>query len=199
MEELYTEAGYSQEFAEQLATLIGEKKADYLLRSNEPATIFNLSENDLLAMGLSKRQAKTLRAAVQIKRPPTLKHSIECPKDIANLLMHEMGILEQEEMRVILLTARNNVKAVKTISAGLVNRANVYIGELFRDAIRLAACSIVLVHNHPSGDPTPSPEDIAVTRSAVQAGKLLDIDVLDHIVLGNDKWISLKERGLGFS
>jgi DNA repair protein RadC len=70
---------------------------------------------------------------------------------------------------------------------------------LFKDAIRANASAVIVAHNHPSGDPTPSPDDVAVTRAIVQAGKLLDIDVLDHLVIGQGKWVSLKERGLGFS
>jgi DNA repair protein RadC len=73
------------------------------------------------------------------------------------------------------------------------------VGELFKDAIRINASAVIVAHNHPSGDPTPSPDDVAVTRAIVQAGKLLDVDVLDHIVIGQGKWVSLKERGLGFS
>ena len=73
------------------------------------------------------------------------------------------------------------------------------MGELFKEAIRTNASAIIVTHNHPSGDPTPSPDDVAVTRAIVQAGKLLDIDVLDHLVIGQGKWVSLKERGLGFS
>jgi DNA repair protein RadC len=70
---------------------------------------------------------------------------------------------------------------------------------LFKDAIRTNASAIIVVHNHPSGDPTPSPDDVAVTRAIVQAGKLLDVDVLDHMVIGQGKWVSLKEHGLGFT
>ncbi len=81
---------------------------------------------------------------------------------------------------------------------GSVNSSQVRVGELFKDAIRTNSSAIIVVHNHPSGDPTPSPDDVAVTRAIVQAGKLLDIDVLDHMVIGQGKWVSLKERGLGF-
>jgi DNA repair protein RadC len=75
----------------------------------------------------------------------------------------------------------------------------VRVGELFKEAIRINASALIVTHNHPSGDPTPSPDDVAVTRAIVQAGKLLDIDVLDHLVIGAGKFISLKEKGLGFS
>jgi DNA repair protein RadC len=88
---------------------------------------------------------------------------------------------------------------VRTVYKGSLNSSQVRVGELFKSAIRENAASIIIVHNHPSGDPTPSPDDVAVTRSIVQAGKLIDIDVLDHLVVGGYRFISLKERGLGFS
>ena len=85
-----------------------------------------------------------------------------------------------------------------TIGAYTVVRSQVRIGEVFQAAISRNASSIIVVHNHPSSDPTPSPDDVAVTRAMVQAGKLLDISVLDHLVIGGQRWVSLKERGLGF-
>jgi DNA repair protein RadC len=82
---------------------------------------------------------------------------------------------------------------------GSVNSSQVKVGEIFKAAIRHNAPKIIMVHNHPSGDPTPSPDDVAVTRAIVQAGKLLDVDVLDHMIIGQGNWVSLKERGLGFA
>ena len=82
---------------------------------------------------------------------------------------------------------------------GSVNSSQVRVGEVFQAAISRHASALILIHNHPSGDPTPSPDDVAVTRAIVQAGKLLDIDLLDHLVIGQSKWVSLKERGLGFN
>jgi DNA repair protein RadC len=109
-----------------------------------------------------------------------------------------MSALEQEELRVILLDTRNSVMDVVTVYKGSLNSSQVRVGELFKEAIRRNAAAVILIHNHPSGDPTPSPDDVAVTRSLVEAGKLLDIDVLDHLVIGNCQYVSLKERGLGF-
>ena len=85
-----------------------------------------------------------------------------------------------------------------TVYIGSLNSASVRVGELFREAIRVNSAAVIVAHNHPSGDPTPSPEDVHVTRQIVEAGKLLDIDVLDHLVIGQQRWVSLKERGLGF-
>jgi DNA repair protein RadC len=109
-----------------------------------------------------------------------------------------MSALEQEELWVLLLDTRNRVLNQVTVYRGSVNNSQVRVGELFKAAIRTNAASIIVIHNHPSGDPTPSPEDVNVTRAIVTAGKLLDIEVLDHLIVGQGKWVSLKERGLGF-
>lgn len=124
---------------------------------------------------------------------------ITSPGDVANLLMSEMMHLEQEHLRVVILDTRNRVLQVPTIYIGSLNSAVARIAELFRAAIRINAASIIVVHNHPSGDPSPSPEDIQITRQLISAGKLLDIEVLDHIIIGHQRYVSLKERNLAFS
>ncbi len=154
------------------------------------------------AIGAAK--AAQIKAAIELGRrlmleTPEERPSINSPADGAALLQYEMSALEQEHLRVILLDRRNRVLEVVEVYKGSVNSSQVRVGELFKDAIRMNASAIVVAHNHPSGDPTPSPDDVAVTRAIVQAGKLLDIDVLDHLVIGQGKWVSLKERGLGFS
>ena len=93
-----------------------------------------------------------------------------------------MGRLEREELRVLSLNTKNVVQRATTVYVGNVSASLVRIGELFRDAVRLDAAGIVLVHNHPSGDPTPSPDDLHLTAEAIAAGRLLDVDVLDHVV-----------------
>ena len=99
-----------------------------------------------------------------------------------------------------LLDTKNRVLGTPTIYIGSLNTSLIRVGELFRNAIRANCASVIVCHNHPSGDVSPSPEDVAVTRQIVEAGKLLDIEVLDHIILGrNGRFASLKERGLGFS
>jgi len=107
--------------------------------------------------------------------------------------------LEQEHLRVILLDRRNRVMETVEVYKGSVNSSQIRVGEVFKEAIRKNASALIVIHNHPSGDPTPSPDDVAVTRAIVQAGKLLDVEVLDHLVIGHGKWVSLKERGLGFA
>lgn len=145
----------------------------------------------------------TLKAAFELGRRLTIaspddRIQIRAPADAANLLMGEMSMLEQEQLRVMLLDTRNRILAVSTIYVGSLNASVIRVNELFREAIRRNAAAIIVVHNHPSGDPSPSPEDVAVTRSIVAAGKTLDIEVLDHLVIGNQRFVSLKERGLAF-
>jgi len=124
---------------------------------------------------------------------------INSPADAAALVQYEMSLLEQEYLKVILLDTRNRVLDIVEVYHGSVNSTQVRVGELFKPAIQRMAPAIVAVHNHPSGDPTPSPDDIAVTRGIVQAGKLLSIDLLDHLIIGQGRFVSMKERGLGFS
>lgn len=154
--------------------------------------------------GMGEAKASQLKAAIELGRRLTLeapeeRATINSPADAAALLQYEMSALEQEHLRVMLLDRRNRVLEVVEVYKGSVNSSQVRVGELFKDAIRTNASAVIVAHNHPSGDPTPSPDDVAVTRAIVQAGKLLDIDVLDHLVIGQGKWVSLKERGLGFA
>jgi DNA repair protein RadC len=98
----------------------------------------------------------------------------------------------------VLLNSKNVVLGIPEIYIGTISSANVRVGEVFKAALRLNAAAIIVVHNHPTGDPSPSPEDVAVTRQLVQAGKLLGVDVLDHLIIGQGRWISMRERRLGF-
>jgi DNA repair protein RadC len=153
--------------------------------------------------GIGQQNAARIKAAVELGLRLTLnteedRPTIHSPADAAAMLQHEMSALEQEHLRVILLDTRNRVIDIVEIYHGSLNSAQVRVAELFKPAIQRMSAAIILVHNHPSGDPTPSPDDVAVTRAVVQAGKLLDIDTLDHLVIGRGRFISLKERGLGF-
>ncbi len=153
--------------------------------------------------GIGPAKAVEIKAALEIGRrllasAPEERPRVSSPGDAANLLMSEMMFLEQEHLRLILLDTRNRVLSMPTLYVGSLNSSVVRVGELFRAAIRENAAALIVAHNHPSGDPSPSPEDVNVTRQLVRAGKLLDIDVLDHIVIGQQRFVSLKERGLGF-
>jgi DNA repair protein RadC len=154
--------------------------------------------------GLGEAKAAQLKAALEIGRrlllaQPEQRPQISCPADVANLLMVEMSHLEQEHLRVVLLNTKNHVLKIPTVYIGSINSSAVRVGELFKEALKLNAAALIVVHNHPSGDPTPSPEDIAVTRQLIEAGTLLDVTVLDHLVIGQGQWVSLRERRLGFS
>lgn len=153
--------------------------------------------------GLGLAKACQLKAALELGRrmliaSPDDRPQVRSPADAANLVLLEMAFLEQEYMRVILLDTKSYVLGLVTIYVGNVNSALVRVSEVFRDAVRNNAPSLIVVHNHPSGDPTPSPEDVLVTEQIVAAGKLLDIEVLDHLIIGRQRYVSLKERGLGF-
>lgn len=123
---------------------------------------------------------------------------IQAPEDAANLLMYEMGALDQEHLRVLLLDTRNRLIRVVEIYRGSLNASMVRVGEVLRDAVQENAAAVIVAHNHPSGDPAPSPEDISLTRTIIDAGNLLDIEVLDHLVIGKGRFVSLKRSGLGF-
>jgi DNA repair protein RadC len=154
--------------------------------------------------GLGVAKAAQLKAALELGKrlmvaSPEERPQVKSPSDVANLLMLEMGFLEQEHLRVVLLDTKNHVLGMPTIYVGSLNASVMRVGELFREAVRANAAAVIVVHNHPSGDPTPSPEDINITRQIVEGGKLLDIDVLDHLIIGQQRYVSLKERGLGFT
>lgn len=155
------------------------------------------------AHGMGEAKATQIKAALELGRrmhlaTPEERPRISSPREVANLVMMEMGLLDQEELRVVLLDTKNYVVKIARVYVGSLNTAVVRISEVFREPIRINCASIILVHNHPSGDPTPSPEDIGVTEQIVQAGALLSIDVLDHLIIGRNRFTSMKERRLGF-
>ena len=153
--------------------------------------------------GISQAKACQLLAAFELGRRMVSLHPedravIQGPEDVANLLAADMSMLDQEHLRVVLLDSKNHVTGVSEIYVGNVNSSVVRAAEVFRPAIRDNSVAIVVVHNHPSGDPSPSPEDIAMTKTLRSSGELLGIELLDHIILGGQRHVSLKKRGLGF-
>lgn len=153
--------------------------------------------------GVGQAKAAQLKAALELgKRLSTAqsgeKTIIRTPRDVADLLMAEMALLHSEHLRVVLLNSKNHVLSVSEVYKGNVNSSLIRPAELFREAVRENCPAVIIVHNHPSGDPEPSPDDIRVTELIIGAGKTLDIDVLDHIIIGNGRFVSLKERGAAF-
>ena len=120
---------------------------------------------------------------------------VRSPADVGERMLPAMRHLEQEELRTLLLNTKNVVGAVRTVYVGNLAGSAVRVGEVFRDAVRRQAAALVVVHNHPSGDPTPSADDLRITAELAQAGRLLDIELLDHIVIGADRWVSLRALG----
>jgi DNA repair protein RadC len=153
--------------------------------------------------GLTRRQVARLRAALDLAtsllvEPREERPQVTTPRDAARLLLPEMGLLEAEQMRLLLLDTKNRLIAAITLYAGTVSACQVRVAEVFREAVRRNASALIVAHNHPSGVADPSPEDVRITREVVQAGRLLDVDVLDHLIIGADAYTSLRERGLGW-
>ena len=154
--------------------------------------------------GVGQQTAVRIKAALalglRLNEPVGERPVINSPADAAALVQYEMSLLDQEYLKVMILDTRNRVLEIVEVYHGSVNSSQVRVGEIFKPAVQRMAAAIIVIHNHPSSDPTPSPNDVTVTRAIVQAGKLLDIACLDHIVIGGTgRFVSLKERGLGFS
>ena len=177
-----------------------------LAQLNGLAGLGRSSFAQLCAMrGLSEAKACQLLAGLELGRrfvslAPDERATIQSPQDVANLVMAEMAPLPQEHLKALLLNTKNEVLSIQEIYVGNVNSAVVRPAEVFRPAVRDNAPSLIVVHNHPSGDPTPSPEDVSVTRDLIAAGELLGIQLLDHLVIGNgNRYVSLNERRLAFN
>jgi DNA repair protein RadC len=152
--------------------------------------------------GMGEAKAAQLKAALEIGRRLALlgmqeRVQITSPDDVAQLLQVEMSHLDQEHLKTVCIDTKNRVMKIHSVYVGTLNSAGLRVGEVFKEAIKLNSAAIIICHNHPSGDPTPSSEDVLVTRQIVEAGKLLDVDVLDHLIIGHGRYMSLRERGLG--
>lgn len=153
--------------------------------------------------GLGNAKTAQLKAALELGRrmllaTPEDRLVVRSPSDVAQLLMAEMAHLDQENFRVLYLDTRNHLLGSETIYVGSLNASHIRVAEVFRDAIKRNCAAVIVAHNHPSGDPSPSPEDVEVTRQLVAAGQLLNIELLDHLIIGQQRFVSLRERGLGF-
>ncbi len=150
--------------------------------------------------GVGAAKAAQLKAAVELGRriamATTARTVVRSPQDVSSLVMEEMRFLDREQFRIVLLDAKNHVLGLRTVSIGSLSSSIVHPREIFKEAIARSSAAIILVHNHPSGDPTPSQEDVEVTRRLIEAGRLLGIEVLDHIVVGDNRYVSFKEKGV---
>jgi DNA repair protein RadC len=154
--------------------------------------------------GMGEAKTSQLKAAIELGRrmllsSPEDRFLVRSPSDVAQLLMAEMAHLQQEHFQVLYLDTRNRLLGSERVYVGSLNASHIRVAEVFRDAVKRNCAAIIVAHNHPSGDPTPSPEDVEVTRQLVAAGNLLDIEVLDHLIIGQQRFVSLRERGLGFA
>jgi DNA repair protein RadC len=178
--------------------------ADAVARLDGLSGLARASDRELREVpGVGAARANQLAAAFELGRRlvtdwPSGRWTIRAPRDLAERLVPQMGRLEREELRVVLLNTKNVVLCVRTVYVGNVSAALVRVGELFRDAVRHHAAAIVVVHNHPSGDPAPSADDLHLTAECVAAGRLLDVAVLDHLIVGHDAYVSLRDRGVAF-
>lgn len=150
--------------------------------------------------GIGEVKAIGLLAAIELGRRLASKDveerfTIRSPEDAASFLMQDMTSLQQEHFVCLFLNVKNQVIHKKTIFVGSLNASIVHPREIFREAVKRSAASIICSHNHPSGVPTPSPEDIDVTNRLYEAGKIVGVDLLDHVIIGDHQFISMKEKG----
>lgn len=164
--------------------------------------IANAGVEDLSAIkGLGIAKASQLRAMVELGKRLAAsvgdsRPTIRSPQDAAEMLMPELRDLPQERFKAIYLNVKNEVLKTCTITVGGLSSSVITPRELFRQGISSNSASVIVAHNHPSGDPSPSPEDINVSKRLTEAGKMIGIEVLDHVIIGDGRWISMKERGL---
>lgn len=198
---------HATSFAELLAIIIGGAQAcdiaTRVARAFPSAVELARANADEIreAAGVPLASAVRVKAALELgsrRSLPAERPTIRTPADAANLLMPTLGCRPVEEVWVLLLNARQQLITLAPVVVGGVNCASLSMAQLFQPATRWRARYVVVAHNHPSGDPTPSAEDARASRSMVEAGTLLGIEVLDHLVVAGGSWVSLKERGLGF-
>ncbi|ANS76477.1 hypothetical protein AWM70_19430 [Paenibacillus yonginensis] len=191
-----------------LGDALAEKPGSYIIdeifdRFPTMQELMNVTEFELLSIkGVGKIKARQITAALQLARKlgrptNTIPQIIRRPQDAVDLLMPELRYLQQEHFVVLFLNTKNHlIGQPETLSIGSLNAAIVTPHMVFRTAVKRSAASVLVCHNHPSGDPTPSPEDIQLTKRLVESGNIVGVDVLDHLVLGDGRYVSMKEQGL---
>ncbi|WP_342515257.1 DNA repair protein RadC [Sporosarcina sp. FSL K6-1522] len=186
----------------------GTKSESVLVLANRILSSFdkiqdlkNVTIEELMAVkGVGQAKAVQLLAAAEIGKRLYQKHSegrytIRSPEDAAAYLMTDMSSLNQEHLVALFLNVKNEVLHKQTIFIGSLNASIVHPRDIFREAVKRSAASIIISHNHPSGNPSPSPEDIAVTKRLIEAGEIMGIETIDHIIIGDHQFVSLKEKG----
>lgn len=179
------------DLVDQLVANIGSLREIACASFEEMATIKGIGPAKaaaiIAAFELAKRLSNSNLQAREV---------VNSPADAASIVMDEMRLLDREHFVILMLNTKNRVIAKKVVSIGHLNATLVHPRELFKDVIRRSSAAVILVHNHPSGDPTPSDDDISITNRLCEAGRLLGIEVLDHLIVGDQQYISLKEKGL---
>ncbi len=209
-ERLIAQGADSLSNQELIAILLrtGTKEESVLVLANRMLSFFDKIQDlrdatieELMSVkGIGKAKAVQILASVEIGKRLYRKNSLErytirSPEDAAAYLMTDMTALNQEHFVVLFLNVKNEVLHKQTIFIGSLNSSIVHPRDIFREAVKRSAASIVVSHNHPSGNPAPSPEDIEVTKRLTEAGSIIGIEVLDHVIIGDHKFISLKEKG----
>ncbi|HEX2883554.1 MAG TPA: DNA repair protein RadC [Candidatus Limnocylindria bacterium] len=164
------------------------------------ADVLRAHPAELRVAGISAAAAFRLAVTAELGRRaarawPTEPWLIRTPADVADRLVDAMGLLDREELHVLILDTKNVVSAQRMVYRGNLAGSSVRVGEVFRDAVRACAAAIIVAHNHPSGDATPSAEDLRITAELAEAGRLLDIELLDHLIVGRGRWTSLRAVG----
>ncbi|HWP97185.1 MAG TPA: DNA repair protein RadC [Syntrophomonadaceae bacterium] len=166
------------------------------LRNIQDASLEELAKQ----RGIGPAKAASIKAAVELGKRIALdmreKKPIKSPEDVQNIVREQMRYLDREHFRVLYLDRKGGLICMEDVSIGGLHSSLVHPREVFKTAVKRSAASLILVHNHPSGDPAPSQEDIEVTQRLAEAGHLMGIEVLDHVIIGEKDYTSLKSRGV---
>ncbi len=168
---------------------------------SNPSQLLDVSESDLMTIrGIGKAKAKQIIAAIQLAKIMNMSRSeptiIRSPSDVYAYLRWKIGYEQKEHFVVIFLSTKNHILGHEVIAVGSLNACLVHVREVFKSAIRRSACSIIVSHNHPSQDTTPSQEDVQLTARLAQAAEIIGIDLLDHVIVSGTEYTSLREKGL---
>ena len=185
---------------ELLAMTVKENLAEELLRKfGSLKNIVNAGVEELHEVGVGYSTANRLKAILELSRrcasETNVQGIIRTPKDVYDMFTHEMQWLDREVFRCLYLNTKNVVISSLIVSVGTLASCQVHPREVYKGAISRSAAGIIAVHNHPSGDPTPSQDDLMLTNRLKEAGELIGISLIDHLIIGNGRYVSLKERG----